>query len=678
MQTQLQLEPVSVSLYKYLSDEVVGSENVVRYRRLYFKLSDHILNDSAGDNYTSLSSGSKAEGLDLPGSDFDMMYVSKHYKVYEDIRDKPKDETDVLILDIENALPGFALLKVENNSSLSYIATNTAKGNLISNSDVLDSILCKEFRDITLTEIHGPCYATSLLLDIDSVICLLCNSWPTVAKQWFYRCRPTGWPSSDIISKIASEGVLLVPIGSKSSCSNGNPFEWRFSFSLSEKLLVHSLNHCQLLCYALLKIWLKEVLNQDNILNNILCSYYMKTVLFWILEEEENLHWIPKNLLHCFLLCIKRLHYWILLGYIPNYFIPEYNMIHGKFSTDVLAYLALHLNKMNKSGLWTILLSAPSLRFFQNKAINSPRNFYRLTEFDIVVLTLQNLTNTIFTGRYVSGLKRLSARILYKMMHNSLPNAAKKILTVFFLKENKIILTSLDILNDENKRCYPCYKICLSRILINTFYDAVFGWLLLAAFFYSTQEYKKVPSVLILSAGMLSLRKLFIHDYGTITSFRAVSKMKKMVCSGSFIKRMKYEISRVFQVDFVGALARNYKFLSVDFNDTICFGGHQSIAMFHFIKFLYSRVQGHTYESKSSLQLLKVAIVEEWDNWTDIYLSSLSLFLLYRACELSNDLDCFVSYGVEFLERANETSDLQKCESILKGKFESFLNRCNY
>lgn len=163
-------------------------------------------------------------------------------------------------------------------------------------------------------EIHGPCTSDSILLNHDVSNCLKCHAWPTIAKRWLLRFRPSGWPSQNIISEIISQGCLLILVCSKSSCSEIHPFEWRFSFSLSEKkLLVHSFNHTQMLCYALLKSWLKEILNTDNILNNRLCSYFVKTVLFWILEEDENLNWLPQNLLHCFLVCIHRLH-WIACG----------------------------------------------------------------------------------------------------------------------------------------------------------------------------------------------------------------------------------------------------------------------------------------------------------------------------------------------------------------------------
>ncbi|XP_052080797.1 uncharacterized protein LOC127718787 [Mytilus californianus] len=389
MQYVLDLKAVSVSLYKYLCDEIIGSEKVVRYKRLYCKLHDDILDYSDSE---FISSGRKAEGLDLPGSDVDMMFLFKTWEVYEVM---PNNKEEVIILDTDNALPCFALLKVDDDVSFLFPPTITSQGNIIASNDFLDSICSKEERDDAFYEIHGPSVSHSLISDVDFVTCLKCHAWPNVAKKWLLRYRPSGWPSHDIISKVVTEGVLLVPIGSKSSSSAGNPLEWRFSFSLSEKLLVYSLSHCQLLCYSLLKIFLKEILNKNNILNDKLCSYYMKTVLFWVLEEDKKLDWIPENLLQCFLLCIQRLHYWILCEYIPNHFIPEHNMLDGKLSQEAVSYLSLFLDNINKPGRWKIILSAPSLLNFRHKPINISRKLHRLTEFDAAVRPLQTFSTHI-------------------------------------------------------------------------------------------------------------------------------------------------------------------------------------------------------------------------------------------------------------------------------------------
>lgn len=104
MQNNRELEAYSVWLYKYMCEEVVGSENVVWYRRLFFKLYDDIFSDI---HHEFISSGSKAEGLDLPGSDIDLMFHNGLFEVYED---ETKEE-DVLMLDPDKALPGLTLLK---------------------------------------------------------------------------------------------------------------------------------------------------------------------------------------------------------------------------------------------------------------------------------------------------------------------------------------------------------------------------------------------------------------------------------------------------------------------------------------------------------------------------------------------------------------------------------------
>jgi 4-hydroxy-L-threonine phosphate dehydrogenase PdxA len=98
-----------------MCDEVVGSEKVVDYRRQFFNVLDNVHNHSGSNQWHYISSGSKAEGLNLPGSDYDVMFINKDINVYErddvlsnyhDLRTKPH-----LVLDFDNAMPGFTLLR---------------------------------------------------------------------------------------------------------------------------------------------------------------------------------------------------------------------------------------------------------------------------------------------------------------------------------------------------------------------------------------------------------------------------------------------------------------------------------------------------------------------------------------------------------------------------------------
>ncbi|CAC5365658.1 unnamed protein product [Mytilus coruscus] len=73
----------SLKFYIYLCQKI-GSLEVVRMRRLAFVIYD------IGQTYNTITSGSKGEGLDLKGSDMDVMFIDRYFKVYE-------SETEVVL-----------------------------------------------------------------------------------------------------------------------------------------------------------------------------------------------------------------------------------------------------------------------------------------------------------------------------------------------------------------------------------------------------------------------------------------------------------------------------------------------------------------------------------------------------------------------------------------------------
>ena len=120
----------------------------------------------------------------------------------------------------------------------------------------------------------------------------------------------------------------IVPISSEPENSETG-IDWRISFSGAELKLVYSMNHCQFLCYGILKIFLKEVIIADEI-EPYLCSYFMKTIMFWVIQNNSRMNWAPENLLTCFWTFFKLLVSWVYRGECPNFFIPQNNMFRGK------------------------------------------------------------------------------------------------------------------------------------------------------------------------------------------------------------------------------------------------------------------------------------------------------------------------------------------------------------
>lgn len=113
------------------------------------------------------------------------------------------------MLDPDKALPGFKLLKISESSSFPCSPTMTLDGNLISSKFFLlqlgHSISNRRWIII------GNSWTMHFRL-MSILTCYKCHKWPTVAKPWLFRFRPSGWPSHDIISKMVDQGYLLVPV----------------------------------------------------------------------------------------------------------------------------------------------------------------------------------------------------------------------------------------------------------------------------------------------------------------------------------------------------------------------------------------------------------------------------------------------------------------------------------
>jgi hypothetical protein len=91
---------------------VVGSEMDVKTRQNMFLIKDTIRNKVDTD-FTQVSRGSLAEGLDLPGSDMDVMLVFNYVHILQNVQHmnrSPRHTT--LLIEDDMEFPGFATLKL--------------------------------------------------------------------------------------------------------------------------------------------------------------------------------------------------------------------------------------------------------------------------------------------------------------------------------------------------------------------------------------------------------------------------------------------------------------------------------------------------------------------------------------------------------------------------------------
>ena len=115
---------------------------------------------------------------------------------------------------------------------------------------------------------HGPAATIDLEQEnltvhsgeIDIVLAVRLQAWPTVAKEWCTRKRHYNWPTQDFISTCAAGECYLVPVSHPHS--SNKDLEWRFSFSEIEKALALSLNAIQVFVYRLFKLFIHTLFKE--------------------------------------------------------------------------------------------------------------------------------------------------------------------------------------------------------------------------------------------------------------------------------------------------------------------------------------------------------------------------------------------------------------------------------
>ena len=147
------------------------------------------------------------------------------------------------------------------------------------------------------------------------------------------RPRHFGWPSSRDLERIIYFGCHFFQVGHPLSPLKG--FQWRISFSMAERTLVLYFNHIQIQCYAIMKIILKEFIKpRCSPQSNVLCSYFIKTFLFWKFESVDINVWFSENFRGCMKYLIVEFSKCIQNGVLAHYFFPEINLLSIKLTDE--------------------------------------------------------------------------------------------------------------------------------------------------------------------------------------------------------------------------------------------------------------------------------------------------------------------------------------------------------
>lgn len=333
----------SIQLY-YCMLLIAGYEEQIKMNRTEIDVYDNLFNQIhyAPRYMHRETAGSRKEGLETQSSDLDLFfYLTDHHVVWDLTHSEGYDPaTDTLIfMESPEHLPGTAYLRLVNmhrsNKTISKLSCIQKNDHMYISSELFLKNAESYCRDDKVFQ-HGPCHTLTFDdTEYDYVCALACRKWPPQTNNWISRCGKFGWPDNLTIKNMISSGCFLVPIGSKQSCHNNDPnleMEWRLSFVLAEQILVRAMNHCQFMCYALLKVFLLEVLNKDAKKDQKIKSYFLATAKFWCIQTDANYNWSRENFFECFWKCYKVLLQWVYTGYCPNYFIPQNNLFVCKIA----------------------------------------------------------------------------------------------------------------------------------------------------------------------------------------------------------------------------------------------------------------------------------------------------------------------------------------------------------
>ncbi|XP_065941360.1 uncharacterized protein [Magallana gigas] len=561
--------------------ELVGTSKQVAMRRETVDIYEmiHIL---VNNGVIKMTSGSYKEGFRLKGADCDIMFWPNNHRVIIDMSQSEyynKANTTLILSDISESPPGFTLLQLLTPSRVREVQSACVIMNdkVFISSSTFIQIACSA--RVPFFTVHGPCGSGSINgEEYDHADCFVCDFWPPSASSWIDRCH--SWPGPEVVDDIVRSGCHFVAIGHPLGPHEHE--EWRISFSRAEYKLVYSMNHSQFLTYGLLKLFLKEIINQQTKENNkLLCSYHIKTSVFWALQQNTLPHLCPQNFLAGFWVCFKLLLKWVYEGTCPNFFIPQNNMFVSKVHGSAQNRLFIQLHELYKKGL-ACLLQSSSIRTYIIDVLYNPR---------LTICTDEKLIapeSTTDTEMFNSIDKRFGIRChhvcikcLVAVQHliasplTEYQNIKLQKVTANMFQQMAFILKNMQTNTSGNKEIYVADKKICYILKLAAKFGFVSDLLYIAMFYYKTLRYTKVK---LAQPYLMYKRRVDRERYTEAVGGQSWStKMRQAVANDIILDTIICYISELIP-EQQSALQIGYNVLSIPI-----------LAMLHFLEFLCYR-----------------------------------------------------------------------------------------
>ena len=546
--------PQHSTLLSTLLGKIVGTPDIIHTRQDFCKIEDCAY--STATQLNRYYSGSRSEGLDLPGSDDDFMTeINTVYKIKVipsldgNINTSPYS---TFLMSTENVPPGFTFLQhvlqtplyqflsqaSHNMNGFQYLSSDLfVQNSLIS---MQSAFRARGFNKFAKMRRQGPSRETSFSGSSDrepddQVDCIRCTFWPSEASEWRDRPRHFGWPTQDDLLSITDYGFHLVPVGHPHS--DTKEMEWRISFSIAERTLVWSFNHTQIQCYALMKIILKQFIKvRCNPQNQVLCSYFIKTFLFWKYETTDMNFWREENLRECITYLLAEFSKCIREGVLRHYFIPRFNLFSVKLTQAAQRELLQLFDIIIESDI-SILTDCESLQESWSLCLQTIINGNEMTEY--VIRQRSDLTyfiNDLCTRKHMEMLMNNICHLLRwfpisvnKLFCQILSLSCKTPLQDLVLKYVLLIIHINSTRNSSSSKNKCVYRLKQTAQFEKCTFDISTCKLWCAIVFYKTGDYQSILD--IINQMLSSIPPYAIHSH--LSRISEVGQMYMDVFGGS-------------------------------------------------------------------------------------------------------------------------------------------------
>nr|XP_022346228.1 uncharacterized protein LOC111138505 [Crassostrea virginica] len=591
------LQTISESLFIGLCLKI-GTSQQVAIRRDVVDILILLLNHKVTNVNVWMLSGSKREGFRFKDSDLDMMFWPNNHLVLWDFSQATLYNThrySLILCDSSESPPGFTLL---------WLPLEAAHRRVISSCVRINGTLCISsamYRDNTNTltkqrkpdsTVHGPCSSGRFrTLEYDYAFCFASDFWPPSASSWTDRCH--SWPPSHVVDDIIRGGCHFVAIGHKLGKHADN--EWRISFSHAEQKLVYAMNHTQFLTYGLLKFFVKEFNKGKSEEEKLLCSYHLKTAIFWAIQQNTIAHWCPQNLLAGFWVCFKLLLKWVYEGYCPNFFIPENNMFLNKVHGEAQRSLFTRLYGLYEKGI-AFLLQSPSISSYIMDVLCNPRLSVCTDECTLISEAMidKELFHEINLNDSLCPINQRNSMENLHIVEQLIRSPLTQCQIVSLQKHTATVLqTSAFMLHDMytdtsggNKQMYIVEKRSCYMLKLAAKFGFVSDLLYIAMYFYKTFRHREALSVIEMTKVKLAQPGLMYKYMGQVDPERYTEAVGGRSWSYKMRHAVASDITLYHHICYINELTPEQQFSSRNPRRVLMI---PSLVLLHMLEFLCCR-----------------------------------------------------------------------------------------